>query len=254
LDVRYDDEWHYNVKQRIHLSGDGAMKLTKEKAAENRQSIIETAGRLFREHGFDGIGVADLMKAAGFTHGGFYNHFSSKTALAAEAASSGLKHSQSKLSDVLMNEQKPGSSGLVKHVEHYLSHEHRDDRAGGCTMASLASDAARGNEEIQAGFAPGIEEELNIFATYFAKGDSKDQGSAFSARERAVQLVSELVGAVILARAIAHANPSLSDQILQVSRRHILGKAAIGTRSGRRNPAGLSRRQSRRPNGRGRRA
>src|SRR6516162_10173095 len=97
------------------------MKLTKEKAAENRQSIIETAGRLFREHGFDGVGVADLMKAAGFTHGGFYNHFSSKAALAAAAASSGLKHSLSKLSDLLMNEQRAGSSGLRKHVEHYLS-------------------------------------------------------------------------------------------------------------------------------------
>jgi TetR/AcrR family transcriptional repressor of nem operon len=222
------------------------MKLTKEKAAENRQSIIETAGRLFREHGFDGVGVADLMKAAGFTHGGFYNHFSSKAALAAAAASSGLKHSHSKLSDLLMNEQRPGSSGLRKHVEHYLSPEHRDDRAGGCTIASLACDAARGNEEIQAGFAPGIEEALNIFASYFAKVESNDQGSAFSARERAIQLVSELVGAVILARAVAHANPSLSDQILQVSRRNLLGKGATRTRSRQRDPGGLSRRQSRR--------
>ena len=222
------------------------MKLTKEHAADNRQSIIETAGRLFRERGFDGVGVADLMKAAGFTHGGFYNHFSSKAALAAEAASSGLKHSHTKLLDVLMNEQRPGSSGLAKHVEYYLSLEHRDDRAGGCTIASLAGDAARGNEEIQGGFAPGIEEELDIFTSYFAKGDSKDQGSALSARERAIQLVSELAGAVILARAVAHANPSLSDQILQVTRRHLLGKQATRKRSRRRNPAGLSRRPSRR--------
>ena len=144
------------------------MKLTKEKAAENRQSIIETAGRLFRERGFDGVGVADLMKAAGFTHGGFYNHFPSKAALAAEAASLGMKRSTSKLLDTLMNEERPGSSGLAKHVEHYLSHEHRDDRAGGCTIASLASDAARGNRAIQAGFALGIDEELNTLASYFA--------------------------------------------------------------------------------------
>ena len=209
------------------------MKLTKEKAAHNRQRIIETAGRLFRQHGFDGVGVADLMKAAGFTHGGFYNHFPSKEALAAETASSGLNNSNSKLSDALVDAESSGRSGLPKFVESYLSSEHRDDRAGGCTMASLASDAARGNEEIQAGFAPGIEEELNIFASYFAKGDSKDQGSAFSARERAVQLMAELVGTVILARAVAHANPSLSDQILQVSRRNILGKGATRTRSRR---------------------
>jgi TetR/AcrR family transcriptional repressor of nem operon len=210
------------------------MKLTKEHAADNRQSIIETAGRLFRERGFDGVGVADLMKAAGFTHGGFYNHFSSKAALAAEAASLGVKDSQSKLTDVLMKEQTPGSSGLAKHVEYYLSPQHRDDRAGGCTIASLAGDAARGNEEIQAGFAPGIEDELNILASYFAKSDSKDQGSTFSAHDRAIQLLSELVGAVILARAVAHAKPSLSDEILKITRRHLLGKRARRTRSRRR--------------------
>jgi TetR/AcrR family transcriptional repressor of nem operon len=222
------------------------MKLTKDQAAANRQSIIETAGRLFREHGFDGVGVADLMKAAGFTHGGFYNHFPSKAALAAEAASLGMQRSTSKLSDALMNEERPGSSGLAKHVEHYLSHEHRDDRAGGCTIASLASDAARGNRAIQAGFALGIDEELNTLASYFRKFDSKDQDSALSARERAIQLMSELVGAVILARAVAHANPALSEQILQVSRRNFLDKGATRTRPRGRNPAGLSRRQSRR--------
>ena len=209
------------------------MKLTKEKAANNRQRIIETAARLFRQHGFDGVGVADLMKAAGFTHGGFYNHFSSKTALAAEAASSGLKHSNSKLSAVLMNEERAGSSSLAKFVARYLSSEHRDDRAGGCTVASLACDAARGSQEIQTGFAQGIEEELNILASYFSKGDAKEQGSAFSAREHAIQLMSELVGAVILARAVAHANPSLSDKILQASRRNLLGKGATRTRSRR---------------------
>jgi TetR/AcrR family transcriptional repressor of nem operon len=202
------------------------MKLTKEKAAANRQSVLETAGRLFREHGLDGVGVADLMKAAGFTHGGFYNHFPSKAALAAEAAFLGLKHSSAQLSAALMNEPKTGSSGLTKFVESYLSVEHRDGRASGCTIASLGCDAARGDEEIQASFAQGIEEQLNIFASYFAKGDSKNQGSALSARERAVQLMSELLGAVILARAVAHANPSLSDEILEVTRRNILGKRA----------------------------
>jgi TetR/AcrR family transcriptional repressor of nem operon len=82
-------------------------------------------------------------------------------------------------------------------------------------------------------FALRIEEQLNIFASYFAKGDSKKQDSAFFARERAIQVMSELVGAVIPARAVAHANPSLSDEILEVSRRNILGKGATRTRSRR---------------------
>ena len=119
------------------------MKLTKEKVAHNRQHIIETASRLFRLRGFDGVGVANLMKAAGFTHGGFYNHFSSKEALAAEAASLGLNSSNSELSNTLVDADRSASSGLAKFVERYLSSEHRDDRVGGCTIASLACDAAR---------------------------------------------------------------------------------------------------------------
>ena len=200
------------------------MKLTKQKAAQNRQRIVETAGRLFREQGFDGVGVADLMKAAGFTHGGFYNHFSSKEALAAEAASSGLNTSNSKLSDSLVDTENSGTSGLAKFVERYLSSEHRDDRAGGCTIASLAGDAARETEEIQASFAKGIEEELGILASYFAKNASEDQGSPLSARERAIRLVAELVGAVILARAVARGNRSLSDELLRTARHTLLEK------------------------------
>jgi TetR/AcrR family transcriptional regulator, transcriptional repressor for nem operon len=197
------------------------MKLTKLQVADNRHRIIETAGRLFREHGFEGVGLADLMKAAGFTHGGFYNHFPSKEALAAEAALSGLRRSNSKLLDVLMEEERDRSSGLAKFVERYLSSEHRDDRAGGCTIASLACDAARQGKEIQASFAKGIEDELSTFASCFASGDAEDQGLASSARELAIQLMSELVGAVILARVVAKANPSLSDEILRVSRRNL---------------------------------
>ncbi|UUZ53911.1 TetR/AcrR family transcriptional regulator [Massilia sp. H-1] len=62
------------------------MKVSKEQAAENRERVVETAARLFREHGYNGIGVADLMKGAGLTHGGFYGNFGSKEALLAEAA------------------------------------------------------------------------------------------------------------------------------------------------------------------------
>lgn len=197
------------------------MKLTKAQVAQNRHRIIETAGRLFRQHGFEGVALADLMKAAGFTHGGFYNHFSSKEALAAEAALSGLTRSNAKLSDVVANEKRGPDSGLAKFVEGYLSSEHRDDRAGGCTIASLACDAAREDKEIQAHFATGIEDELRIFASCFAMGEAEDEGSGSSGRELAIRLMSELVGAVVLARAVVQANPSLSDEILQASRRSL---------------------------------
>jgi TetR/AcrR family transcriptional regulator, transcriptional repressor for nem operon len=205
------------------------MRLSKEKAADNRQHIIESASRLFRQHGFNGVGLADLMKAAGFTHGGFYNHFSSKEALASEAASLGLKRSNLKISATLEDGEKTGSASLKKFVERYLSSEHRDNRGSGCTIASLGCDAGRESKEIQASFAKGIEEELAIFARYFAKRGAKE-GSPFSARAQAIHLLAQLVGAVILARAVAEANPLLSDEILQNSRRYLL-KRSRTTRS-----------------------
>jgi TetR/AcrR family transcriptional regulator, transcriptional repressor for nem operon len=200
------------------------MKLTREQAADNRQRIIETASRLFRKHGFGGVGLADLMKAAGFTHGGFYNHFPSKDALAAEAASLGLNYSSSKLSHTLMDERKTGRSGLATFIERYLSSEHRDGRETGCTISALACDAARESDEIQQRFAQGIEEELMIFASYLAKGSD---ASPLSARARAIRLLAESVGAIILARAVAGGNPSLSEEILQTSRRDLAKKPTI---------------------------
>ena len=192
------------------------MRLTKEQATENRQSIIETAGRLFRASGFNGVSVADLMKAAGFTHGGFYNHFPSKEALAAEAALAGLQRSNATLTETLMDQAGSNHSALWPFIEAYLSSAHRENRADGCTIASLASDAARQDEQVQASFAKGIDEELDILASYFAKTPAEDQDDLpASARERAVQLLSELVGAIILARAVAQANLSLSDEILE---------------------------------------
>src|SRR3981081_147115 len=79
----------FGVKQ----PGSAAMKVSREQAAANRERIVEVAGKLFRERGFDGIGVADLMKAAGLTHGGFYGHFKSKDDLAAQACGRVLAHS-----------------------------------------------------------------------------------------------------------------------------------------------------------------
>ena len=215
IEGNYNDKYHH-CQERDTFAGGTTMRLTKEQAAKNRQSIIDTAGRLFREGGFDGISVADLMKAAGFTHGGFYNHFSSKEALAAEAALSGLQRSNVALTEALMDQAGSNHSALFPFIETYLSSAHRDNRADGCTIASLACDAARQDEQVQASFAKGIDAELDILASYFAKTHTEDQGDTpTAARERAVQMLSELVGTVILARAVAQANPSLSDEILE---------------------------------------
>ena len=89
----------YNVKRRKTLE-EIRMKVSREQAAQNRERIVETAAQLFRERGFEGIGIADLMKEAGLTHGGFYGHFSSKEDLIAEASARALMHSLARLSKV----------------------------------------------------------------------------------------------------------------------------------------------------------
>src|SRR5918995_2146585 len=80
-----------------------AMRVSRERAAENRDRIIDAAGRLFRERGFDGIGVANLMKAAGLTHGGFYGHFESKEDLEVQACARGLARSSERWNAVTAN-------------------------------------------------------------------------------------------------------------------------------------------------------
>src|SRR3954467_5564449 len=87
----------YIVKRH---NGEIGMKVSRQQAALNRERIVETAAQLFRERGFDGIGVADLMKEAGLTHGGFYGHFSSKDDLIAEASARALMHSMALFSKV----------------------------------------------------------------------------------------------------------------------------------------------------------
>jgi TetR/AcrR family transcriptional repressor of nem operon len=196
------------------------MRLTKKQAAQNRRDILKAAGRLFRERGFEGVGVADVMKAAGFTHGGFYNHFPSKQALAAEMCAGALERSNSKLAEELEQAQ---AQGLRDFLERYLSPRHRDNPAQGCTLAALAADAGRQPPEVQESFAKGLEEVFTLTAAQLASpAPEKRTAKESSPRERAIQLMSEAVGAVILARAVASANPELSEEILEANRRKLL--------------------------------
>src|SRR5688500_19903503 len=119
------------------------MKVTKTQALENRARIVETASTLFRERGYDGVGVADLMAAAGFTHGGFYKHFGSKADLMKEAAASGFSQSAANIAGV----------DAATFVNEYLSRTHRDALGDGCTLAALSGDAARQPESIKEAFA-----------------------------------------------------------------------------------------------------
>jgi TetR/AcrR family transcriptional regulator, transcriptional repressor for nem operon len=191
------------------------MRLTQEESERNRKQILEVAGRLFRQRGFDGVGVDDLMKAAGFTHGGFYNHFASKAELEAEASSKGVAEATAMLVESLSD---PRKDGWERFVRGYLSAEHRREPGTGCTLGALAADAARKGPAVQARFAEAVEGMAGALADHLARTPSRGK-RARPRRERALQMLSELVGALMLARAVAGADPVLSDEILAANRR-----------------------------------
>jgi TetR/AcrR family transcriptional repressor of nem operon len=185
------------------------MKVTKAQAEANRAHIVATASQLFRERGFDGVGVADLMAAAGFTHGGFYKQFGSKADLMAESTACGLAQTAS-LTEGL---------DAAAFVAHYLSREHRDHRATGCTMAALGGDAARQPEAVRRAFAEGVEQ---LVATLLSQpGSLSGAADPDQARARILDAMAHAVGALVMSRACPDDSP-LADEILAVCRDAIL--------------------------------
>lgn len=184
------------------------MKVTKAQAQENRAHIVGTAAALFRERGYDGVGVADLMAAAGFTHGGFYKHFRSKADLMAEAAALGI----------LQSMESNDGLDLEAFVTRYLSREHRDTRGVGCTIAALCGDAARQSDDIKVTFAEGLEKSLAAFQREGVAAVSLDQNEA---RAKTISMFAHVVGALVLSRACPDDSP-LANEILEVCRKQIL--------------------------------
>jgi TetR/AcrR family transcriptional repressor of nem operon len=195
------------------FSGGQRLRLTKEKAEENRRLIVETASQMFRLHGLENVAVADVMKEAGFTHGGFYNHFKSKEELATEAVASAFDHAAKNLSEDLASGNDPRKA-LNAVLADYLSPAHRDTSTGGCPAPAFPADAARSGKDVQAVFADGIESYLEIFAARM-DGDKRE------ARQRAVALLSGIVGALVLSRAVKKSQPRLSDELLASARKQI---------------------------------
>lgn len=188
------------------------MKVSKAQAQANRAHIVETASSLFREKGFDGVGVADLMAAAGFTHGGFYKHFESKADLMAEAAQCGL----------LRSAEAAAGTELVDFLSFYLSREHRDNPAQGCTMAALSADAARQPDVVKAAFAAGLEAQVS---RPLREGAAPGEKVNCEVRARRIALMAQAVGAVVLSRACPDDSP-LADEILELCRADVLGRVA----------------------------
>ncbi|HEX9392587.1 MAG TPA: TetR/AcrR family transcriptional regulator [Usitatibacteraceae bacterium] len=178
--------------------------------AANRARIIDTAGKLFRERGFDGIGVADLMKGAGLTHGGFYGHFKSKEDLIAQVmarAGDTALALTSEWADEAKKKKRAGDGAALKAiVEGYLSIAHRDDVGHGCAIAALGADASRQSRAVRRKVTAGIRDLLEEMSA-LAPGRTKA-----AKRKKALATYASMIGAMVLARAVD--DTALSTEIL----------------------------------------
>ncbi|MET8786089.1 TetR/AcrR family transcriptional regulator [Streptomyces sp. NPDC004589] len=199
------------------------MRVSREQVTANRENIIVSAGQQFRKRGFDDVTISDVMKAAGLTHGGFYGYFGSKDALEAAICERGVADSVTAVEAVAVDDSGDKEAGggalLQRFVQEYVSAEHRDTPEYGCTVGALARDAGRSPVEIQRIFASGITgmaESLARLRRLDAPDSENGNGSAPD-----FATLSTMIGALTLARAVADADPALSDTILETAREHI---------------------------------
>ncbi len=167
---------------------------------KNHQQIVEIAARKMRESGIDGPGVAEIMKEAGLTHGGFYKHFDSRDQLVAEAVEAAIEQGRKGTEKAIAGADDP----LAAFVDWYLSTGHRDDPGTGCAVVALGADATRADERVQAAYRGQVER--------YIAGLEELLGGGPDARPRAIAAVTSLVGAQLIARAVG--DEALSDEIL----------------------------------------
>src|ERR1700675_3833181 len=168
------------------------MKVTKEKAAENRAALVKAAGRLFREHGIDGVGVAEISKKAGLTHGALYAQFPSKEALAAEAFASSLKRGRERITA----DRDGRPANLTDLLDDYLSLDHRDNLATSCPMSASASEVGRQDKIVCERFAEGFEQFVALIEGGLGASPIEAEN-----RQRALAMMAAMIGGVAASRA-----------------------------------------------------
>jgi TetR/AcrR family transcriptional regulator, transcriptional repressor for nem operon len=180
------------------------MKVSREQVAENRRTILEVSGRLFRQRGYESVTVAEVMQAAGLTHGGFYGYFKSKEDLIAQALAAALAGSAAPPADP------------AAYAAGYLTQAHRDDRAGGCPFAALATETVRQPAEARAAMTVGLKRQIERLSANAPGADAAEK------RRAAIGGWAAMVGAMILAR--VSDDPALSDELLAETRAWIVPK------------------------------
>ena len=186
----------------------GVMRYPAAETAEKHERILNEAARLFRERGFSGVSVSEIMKATGLTHGPFYNHFDSKEALMADSVMHGMQTTLDGL------EATEGSAkGWANYLKSYLSVAHRDACGSGCTMATLAAEV-RQEPLVRGPFTARLKAVVETMALHFPWSSKK------AARGDSIRALSSMVGAMVLARAVD--DDAFSEEILKEVRKGLV--------------------------------
>ena len=200
------------------------MGVTKEQAVQNRERILAAAERLFREKGVDAVGLAELMNEAGFTQGGFYNHFESKEALVSQVIGKAVDQGKQQLGAAIAQSRRRGAEPLIRQIRWYLSPTHRDDIDCGCPIAGFVGEIPHLSKAAQASYAEALEQAFNQITEMILEQDSKLTRE--EAHARAISLYSHMVGSVLLSRAVSASQPALANEILKHGRSNMLANLA----------------------------
>lgn len=192
------------------------MGVSKQQAIENKRAIVAAAEKLFRERGVAAVGLAELTKAAGFTQGGFYNHFKSKDALVAAVMEKAMEDGAALLLGGLKAAKEKSGDPMKEHVKWYLSSNHLTDIEAGCPLTAFAGDVRRLGKEARQAYARGLVCNFDQLATVIDGENPQEK------KKKAIALFSQMVGSLLLSRAVIETDPVLADEILKDGRQQLL--------------------------------
>jgi TetR/AcrR family transcriptional repressor of nem operon len=216
--IHIEDDDEHNPDRQAHDRGLFTdMGHSRENKAQSHDRIVQTAAARFREAGVEGVGVADLMKEAGLTHGGFYRHFASRDELVAEAVECALRDG-GRAVEAVASAKLARPALVAALVDAYLSTAHRDGLATSCAVTTLAGDVARSNDRARAAYTQQVDIYLKLLAGLAVADKPKAR------RTKAIAALSSLVGAVSLSRAVN--DEKLSREILKAAADEL--KAQLG--------------------------